>query len=298
MEENLYTSKQVLQRCIRASITKTKSPIWKTIMMGIMAGAFISFGAAASSVPLHGIENVGIARTVGGVVFPIGLMLIVFIGGELFTGNCLMITGILDKRYSIFAMLKNLAVVFLSNFIGAVFVALLIANSGQLGFSDGALGGYAIKTAVTKANLSFGTAFISGILCNILVCAAVFMATGAKDAAGKLWSIFFPIFVFVVCGFEHCVANLYYLCTGVLAVGNSSYTAKAVEKYGLTEEQLASLDLGNMFMNNVLPVTLGNVVGGVVFIGIPVYFLNKDKKASVSITPHKSQFTVIERISS
>lgn len=298
MEENLYTTKQVLQRYIRSSVHKTENSIWKTIVMGIMAGAFISFGAAASSVSMHGIENVGIARMVGGIVFPIGLMLIIFIGGELFTGNCLMITGVFDKRYSVRAMLKNLIVVFLSNLAGAVFIALLIANSGQFEFSDGALGAYVIKTAMTKANLSFGTAFISGTLCNILVCAAVFMASGAKDAAGKIWSIFFPIFVFVVCGFEHCVANIYFLCTGILAAGNSSYMAKAVEMYGYTENQMASLNLGNMFINNLLPVTLGNLVGGMVFIGIPVYFLNREKKGSSKIIPHKNPFSLVQGKSS
>lgn len=292
MEEYLYTPRQILQKYIKGCIGKTVNPIWRTVLLGAMAGAFISFGAAASSVSMYGIENVGIARTIGGVVFPIGLMLIVLVGGELFTGNCLMITGVLDKRYRALAMVKNLAIVFLSNLIGAVFIALLIANSGQFGFSENALGAYVIRTAVTKANLPFGTAFISGILCNILVCAAVFMSAGAKDAAGKVWSIFFPIFVFVICGFEHCVANMYYISAGILAAGNSGYAAKAVELYGYTASQLASLNWGSMFANNLLPVTLGNIIGGAVFVGLPLYFLNRDKKGHADIAAHKNPISI------
>lgn len=288
MEEYLYTPRQILQKYIKGCTGKTMNPIWKTVVLGIMAGAFISFGAAASSVSMYGIDNVGIARTIGGVVFPIGLMLIVLVGGELFTGNCLMITGVLDKRYRMLAMVKNLVIVFLSNMAGAVFIALLIVNSGQFGFSDNALGAYVIKTAVTKANLPFGTAFISGILCNILVCAAVFMSAGAKDAAGKVWSIFFPIFVFVICGFEHCVANMYYISAGIFASANADYAAKAAELYGYSAERLSTLNWGSMLFNNLLPVTLGNIAGGMLLVGLPLYFLNRDRKGHMDITAHKN----------
>ena len=291
MEENMYTPKQILQKYIKGCVSKAGNPVWRTVLLGVMAGAFIAFGAAASSVSMYGIENVGIARTVGGVVFPIGLMLIILVGGELFTGNCLMITGVLDKRYSALAVVKNLTLVFLSNLAGAAFIALLIANSGQFGFSDNALAAYVIKTAVTKASLPFGTAFISGILCNILVCAAVFMSAGAKDAAGKVWSIFFPIFVFVICGFEHCVANMYYLTAGIFAAANQAYAAAAMELYGYTGEQLAALNWASMFGNNLLPVTLGNIIGGMVFVGLPLYILNRDKKGGADISVHKTAST-------
>lgn len=289
MEESMYTPRQILQKYIKGSTTKTSNPLWRTVLLGIMAGAFIAFGAAASSVSMYGINNTGISRTLGGVVFPIGLMLIILIGGELFTGNCLMITGVLDHRYSVRAMAKNLIMVFLSNMIGAVFIALLIANSGQFGFSDNALGAYVIKTAAAKISLPFGTAFISGILCNILVCAAVFMSAGAKDAAGKVWSIFFPIFVFVICGFEHCVANMYYIAAGIFASANGMYASAAAELYGITAGQLSQLNWGSMFLNNLLPVTLGNIIGGMVFAGLPLYLLNRDKRGGADITSHKAQ---------
>lgn len=281
--KNMDNPRQVLNNYIKGCEVKCDRPLWMTVLLGVMAGAFISFGAAASTVAMYGVANTGISRTIAGVVFPIGLMLIVFIGGELFTGNCMMITGVIDKRYSIIQMLKNLVVVFLSNLAGAIVMALLIANCGEFGFSENTLGAYVIKIAVTKVNLPFGMAFISGILCNILVCAAVLMAAGAKETIGKIWAVFFPIFVFVICGFEHCVANMYYLSAGILASANSDYVAKAMEVYQLTGKQIETLSWQNMFAGNLLPVTLGNIVGGMVFIGLPVYFLNREKNKQAEV---------------
>ena len=295
-KENLYTPKQVLQKYMKGCVARTAAPLWRICLLGVMAGAFIAFGAAASSVSMYGIANTGIARTIGGVVFPIGLMLIILVGGELFTGNCLMVTGVMDGRYKLYYMIRNLVLVFFSNMAGAVFIAAMIVNSGQLGFSENALAAYVIKTAVAKVNIPFGTAFVSGILCNILVCAAVFMAAGAKDAAGKVWATFFPIFVFVICGFEHCVANMYYLSAGIFAAGKTEFAAKAAELYGYANEQLASLNWGSMFGKNLLPVTLGNIVGGMVCVGLPVFLLYREKKGS-ALVPHTIDVVKKDKIS-
>lgn len=276
--ENLYQPKEIFQKYVAACEKKTSAKSARTILLGIMAGLFIALGAAGSSVSMYAIEPTGIARTVGGAVFPIGLMMILVIGGELFTGNCMLIGGVIDRRYSAGKMLKNLALVYVSNFLGAIFAALLVVNSGQLAFSDGALGANVIKTAVGKAGMEFVPAFISGILCNILVCAAVYMATGAKDMAGKLWAVFFPVFVFVICGFEHCVANMYYLSAGIFAAENATYAQKAMELFGYSQTQLDALNWGNALLHNLLPVTLGNMAGGMVIIGIPVTLLYKEKK--------------------
>lgn len=279
-KDNMYTPKQVLERYMSGCVGRTSAPWWRICLLGVMAGAFIAFGAAASSVSMYGIPGTGLARTLGGAVFPIGLMLIILVGGELFTGDCLMIMGAMDKRYSWLAVLRSLVLVFVSNFAGGLLVAFLVTNSGQFGFSDNALGAYVIKVASGKLNLSFGTAFVSGILCNILVCAAVFMAAGAADVAGKLWATFFPIFVFVICGFEHCVANMYYLTAGILAAGNKAYAAKAAELYG--EElvvQLTERGWLDMLTKNLLPVTLGNMVGGMLCVGVPVYILYRSRES-------------------
>lgn len=243
----------------------------------MMAGAFIALGAATSSTAAHAIDNVGLARFVAGAIFPVGLMIIVFVGGELFTGNCLTIMGLLDGRYKLTSMLRNLIVVWLSNLVGALIIDLLIYYSGNLDYSAGLLGAYTIKVAVGKATIGFGKGVASGILCNIIVCLAILMAAAAKDIAGKVLAIFFPIMAFVVGGFEHCVANMFYIPAGMLASLNPDYVAKAKEVYGLTTEQLNSLSLAGFFTNQI-PVTIGNILGGMVFIGLPCYLVYVKKK--------------------
>ena len=243
------------------------------VLLGIFAGMFIAGGAAASSVAMHAISNVGLARLLGGVVFPVGLMMIVFIGGELFTGDCLLILGFIDKRYKVTAMIRVLVVVYISNLIGAMVIALLVSLSGQYNYTDGLLGAYTIKVAMGKVNMSFGQAFCSGIMCNIFVCAAVLMAAAAKDIAGKVWAIFFPIMAFVVSGYEHCVANMYYIPAGIFALGNEKYAARAAAEYGYTYEQMSVVDWKHFFINSSIPVTLGNIVGGMLFVGVILYLI-------------------------
>ena len=136
-----------------------------------------------------------------------------------------------------------------------------------------------------KATMDFSKAFTSGILCNVFVCGAVLMATAAKDVAGKIWACFFPILVFVVSGFEHCVANMYYIPAGIIAKNNSVYAEKAMEVYGYTEEQLAKLNWKSFFIDSSIPVTLGNIVGGMVLIGVIFWLINgknydKNKKST------------------
>ncbi len=269
---------EVVEANINAACTKVKMPIWKMILLGVLGGMFIACGASSSSVAMHNISNVGLARLVAGAVFPVGLMMIVFIGGELFTGDCLMINGVLDKRYSVWSMLRVLLIVWFSNLIGSVVIAFLAYAAGQYNFTNGLLGAFTIKVALGKVNLSFGTAFASGIACNVFVCAAVLMAAAAKDIEGKVWAIFFPILAFVVSGYEHCVANMYYIPAGLFAMQNETYVQRAMEEYGYTAEQLSGLNLANFFVKSSIPVTLGNMVGGMLFLGVILYFVNKKKK--------------------
>ena len=160
--------------------------------------------------------------------------------------------------------------------VGAVALAYLVYLSGQYNYTNGALGAFTIKVALGKVSLSFLPALISGILCNILVCAAVLMASTAKDIAGKSLAIFFPIMAFVISGFEHCVANMFYIPVGMMAAQNPVYVAKAQEAYGLTAEQIQGLTILHS-LNNFIPVTIGNILGGMVFVGIPCYFIYKKK---------------------
>lgn len=275
------TSIVVPQQIVAANITaargKTQLPLARMILLGFFAGMFIACGASASSVAMHAVENVGLARLVAGCIFPVGLMMIVFVGGELFTGDCLMVMGCLHGEYRVIDMLRVLAVVFLSNFAGAALMAAMVSATTQFGFTGNLLGAFTIKVAMGKVNMSFGAAFVSGILCNIFVCVAVLMAAASKDIAGKVWAIFFPIMAFVVSGYEHCVANMYYVPAGIFAAANPAYAEAAVSAYGYTAEQMASLNWANFLVKNLVPVTLGNIVGGMVFVGLPLYLIHAQK---------------------
>lgn len=266
MNEHMNTPAEVIETNINAGVVKANLPLGKMILLGIMAGAFIAIGGSSSNVAVHSIADVGLARTLAGCIFPVGLMMIVLIGGELFTGNCLMIMGVLDKKFKAVKMVRNLVVVYLSNLAGALIVDALVFCSGQYDYTSGALGAYTIKVALSKSTMSFDKAFISGIMCNILVCAAILTAAAAKDIVGKLLAIFFPIWAFVVAGYEHCVANMYYIPAGIFAASNPDYAAKAEELYGITAEQCASVSIGGL-VHNLIPVTLGNIVGGSVCLG-------------------------------
>lgn len=273
----LLTPQQIVTSNIAAAKGKTVLPLGRLILLGIFAGMFIACGASASSVAMHNISNVGLARLVAGSIFPVGLMMIVFVGGELFTGDCLMIMGCLHGRFPAWRMAKVLVVVFLSNFIGAALLAALVNASGQLHYSGDLMGAFTMKVAIGKLTMSFGSAFASGILCNIFVCIAVLMAAAAKDIGGKVWAIFFPIMAFVVSGYEHCVANMYYIPAGIFAAANEAYVKAAEAAYGYTAAQFELLTWGNFITRNLIPVTLGNIVGGMVFVGLPLYLIHSAK---------------------
>lgn len=270
MENSFYTPSEVIKSNIKSAVAKANLPLAKMILLGMMAGAFIAFGGAASSVAAHGVADVGLARSIAGAIFPVGLMLVVFTGSELFTGNSLMIMAVIDKKITLLKMIRNLVVVYFANFIGALIIDVLVFLSGQFDFSGGGLGAYTIKVALAKTSIAPVTAVISGILCNILVCLAIVLAGTAKDSIGRIFGIFFPIAAFVVCGFEHCVANMFYIPAGMLAATNTAYVQKAHELYGITAQQCSSLThfVGT---ESLLFVTIGNIIGGVLFVGVVLY---------------------------
>lgn len=248
-----------------------------TLGKSFFAGLMIGLGAAGSSVAAHNIANVGLARFIAAVVFPVGLMMVILMGAELFTGDCLLAIGLPEKDITIWQFVRTLVLVYLGNLVGGVILSALIVMSGQLDYSGGMLGAYTIKVALGKVGLTPMKAISSGILCNILVCAAVIMAVCAKDVTGKLLVSFFVIMLFVTAGYEHCVANMYYITAGLMAKANPSYVAAAMEAYGLSVEQLDLLNVRNMIVNNLIPVTIGNIIGGACFVGLPFYFFNKNK---------------------
>lgn len=271
--DNFYSIKDAVCNYIKACVGKVTSSNGKIFGKAILAGAMIAMGAAGSNVAAHSIDNVGVSRVAAGVIFPMGLMMVILMGAELFTGDCMLCMGKADKQYSFLDMLRVLVVVYLGNFVGALFIAACVNLCGQLNYSGNLLGAYTIKVALGKCNVTFVQGLTSGILCNILICAAVIMAGCAKDITGKLLCSFFIILLFVTSGFEHCVANMYYIPAGLIAKLNPQYVQAAMEQYSLTAEKIATLDISHFMVTNLVPVTIGNIIGGLL-VGLSLYYLN------------------------
>jgi formate/nitrite transporter len=202
----------------------------------------------------------------GGSVFSVGLILVVIAGGELFTGNCLLLSAVMGCRVRFRSMLRNWFFVYISNFVGAIFVVAIIFYGGLWKLGDMGVGAAALKTAVAKVDLTFGEAFFRGVGCNWLVCLAVWMAVASKDVTGKILAMYFPVMAFVASGFEHSIANMYFIPMGILLKSN----ALVVSASGLGDGA-ANLTWRAFLVNNLVPVTLGNIVGGAIFVGGAYY---------------------------
>lgn len=248
-------------------VQKTNTSAFKLIVLGILAGAYIGFGACLATLVGHDLAKylgLGLSRFFTGAVFSVGLMMVVIAGAELFTGNNLMLMSVLDKRTNLGKMLQKWLIVFMANFIGSVLLAYLYFETNLWKMGDMAVGLSAIKIAAAKVNLTFGEALSRGILCNWLVCLAVWMALTSRDIAGKIFAIFFPIMAFVAMGFEHSIANMYFVPLGIFLKGMIIVDPKVLDLASLT----SNLTWGNFFVKNLLPVTIGNIIGGAFFVGL------------------------------
>jgi len=223
-------------------VKKANSRVWQLLLLGILAGLYIGFGGHLFLVTVAS----GMGKVAGGVMFSVGLVLVVVAGAELFTGNIVILIGVLSSVISKTDMLKNWVAVYIGNFIGSFVFACLMYESGLLGKAGSLndVGALAVKVAEAKLAIPFGEAVIRGVFCNILVILAIIMAVMAKDIVSKIFCIILPIACFVACGFEHCVANMYLIPIGLLAKGASVYEAYLIYP-------------------NLVPVTLGNIIGGI-----------------------------------
>jgi len=255
----MLTPKEIADKIVDAGIQKSKLTAFKMLLLGILAGMFIALAGVGSI-----LGNAHGGKLIGALIFPVGLIMVVIAGSELFTGNNLMVMSLFKKKITIRKLLKNWLLVYIGNFIGAVIIALLAVYSGALNSASETV----ISTATNKIDLSFIEALIRGILCNILVCLAVWMATSAETTIGKIAAIFGPIMLFVLCGFEHSVANMFYGPAGIIM---------SIEN-GIANE---GLNIGSFLLSNLLPVTIGNIIGGAGVIGCS-YFLIYSKKIKPS----------------
>ena len=272
MEKAYLTPKEIVTATIETGIKKVKTKPLNQFILGILAGAFIAFASEGSNMAAFNLfakpETYGLGKALAGVVFATGLMLVIIAGGELFTGNTLITIGVLEKKIKLKDMLSNWFFVYLGNFVGAVFIAYMMNMSGLFNSGDNMLGGITLKIAAYKTHLTFSQAFYVGIMCNWLVCIAVWMSYGAKDIIGKCFAIFFPISLFITSGFEHSIANMYYIPAGILAKSNASW----VEASGLTAEKLAHLNWSTFITKHLVPVPIGNIVGGVILVAGVYWF--------------------------
>jgi formate/nitrite transporter len=264
---DFWTPKEVCANSVQTWQTKANLSIDKMMALGILAGAYIAFGAEGSTMVTHDIAVVGVARLVSGAVFATGLIMVVIAGAELFTGNVLITIGALHGSVSVGKLLRNWFWVYVANFVGSLIVAYLMYLSGLWTVNNSLVGASVLKIAVGKTSLGFTAAVARGIFCNWLVCLAVWMAFAGKDVISKIFGIFFPIMLFVASNFEHSVANMYYIPAGIFAKNLPAVVAAS--KLG---EQVDILTWRNFLVVNLLPVTIGNIIGAALFVACFYWF--------------------------
>ena len=253
----------------QVGVNKANLQTLNTFMLAVLAGAFIALGAVFATTVTAGAAGMlpyGVTRLLSGLVFCLGLILVVVAGAELFTGNNLIIMAWASGKVSTGQLLRNWIVVYAGNLIGAIGTALFIFLSGQYAFGAGAVGLNVLSTADAKANLDFVQAMVLGILCNALVCLAVWLTYSARTTTDKILAILFPITAFVAAGFEHSVANMYFIPIGLFVKGGAP--AEFWGQIGKTAADYSGLTWQAFFINNLFPVTIGNIIGGAVLVGV------------------------------
>lgn len=250
MKKRFLAPSEVAKAIIISSETKANLSTVRLLLLGIMAGLYIGFGGFAYIIVSQTLGNIdmGLAKFLGASVFPVGLMLVVLSGSELFTGNNLMTMALMDKKISLKGLLRNWILVYISNLIGSVLLALIICKSNLVKAN---VLDFTLKLGLSKTTLGFQTALLRGFLCNILVVLSVWIAAEAQDIASRIFSIWFPIMLFVVSGYEHSVANMFFIPLAKFAGLNITWS--------------------NIWISNLIPVTLGNILGGAIVIPVVYY---------------------------
>ncbi|MBR3392006.1 MAG: formate/nitrite transporter family protein [Firmicutes bacterium] len=271
----MLSPKEVAERYVSIGKGKAALPVGRMLALGMLAGAFIALAAVGANTALSTVENPSLGKLASACVFPGGLAMVLLAGSELFTGNCLLVIPLLQKEIGWGGMLRNWFFVYLGNLLGSLLIVALAAGGGQWGLFSGQLAVTTIKVAAAKVGLSFPAAFCLGVCCNFLVCIAVWISFAADSVAGKLAGLFFPIMLFVLSGFEHSVANMYYIPAGLAAAADPGFAAQAAA----AGVDMSGLTWGAFFLRNLLPVTLGNIVGGSVLVGCVYWYcyLRKNK---------------------
>lgn len=272
-----YSPKQIAARVQQVGVSKATSEPLQIFALAILAGAFIALGAAFFTVVTFDSSGVaaGLLRLIGGLAFCLGLILVVIAGAELFTGNNLIVMAYVDGHVSLAQLVKNWGLVYVGNFIGAMGMLVMIYFSGHWQLAEGALAHKVVAIAQAKVSLDWHEAFFRGILCNVLVCLALWLCFAGRTVIDKVVAILFPITAFVALGFEHSVANMYFIPAGILASHDPELFTLVLSA------ESSPLTISGFFWNNLIPVTLGNMLGGGLFVGLVYWFiyLRTDKGA-------------------
>lgn len=268
-----YVPAQMALRVEKAGISKGNKDFFSTFTLATMAGIFIALGAAFFTYVIHDSTlSVGLTKLIGGFVFSLGLILVIITGAELFTGNNLIVMAFISRKISLGQLLRNWGIVFVGNLVGSLIIVFLIFLTGQSIAGGGTVGVTALMIANGKVNLTFLEAVSKGILCNILVCLAVYLCFSGRSVTDKILAILFPITAFVALGFEHSIANMYFIPVGLLLKHSPQVLAATQEILGEIPD-LSNLTIYGFIVNNLLPVTFGNIIGGTFFVGFAHWFL-------------------------
>lgn len=258
---------QIIYKVEAVMTVKASRSFMNAFLLAIMAGVFIGLGFVYCT-----IANVtGAGKIVGGLVFSLGLMLVIIIGADLFTSNTMTLVARASKKVSLCQVLKNWGTVYLGNFIGALILVGIILMSGHPWDNDAQVAVFYINTTEHKLTHTFFEAVGLGILCNLMVCLGVWMSYAGRSAVDKMIACLFPVGLFISCGFEHCVANMFMIPIGILC--NQMAPPELLEKLSNPEHITETLTWGNFFLKNLLPVTIGNIIGGGVMVGLYNWFI-------------------------
>ena len=271
---NLFTAAETANNYVTAGVAKTKYSIPKMLVLGILAGLLIGFPSCVTEMATFSVTNTSMVRMISGLLFAFGLGTVILTGAELFTGNTLITMSLLDKKVTLPAMLKNWLLVYIGNFLGSMLLSAICAYFGWLSAGSNALAVSAMKMAVGKMTMPFQNAFFMGVLCNILVTIGVLMSLAGKDGTSRFLGAWVPVMFFVTCGFNHSIADMTYCMLGLFAKNVTAYASAAAEA-GIA---LDSLTWGNYFVGNLIPVTLGNILGGVA-VGVTMWYAYVRKAA-------------------
>lgn len=264
-----FTPAEVAEKVKTVGVDKANMRFLSLVILSLMAGAFIAFGAMYYTVAIT--DNgaaYGLTKVVGGLAFSLGFIMVVIAGAELFTGNTLVVMAWAKGKVSLTGLLKNWTIVYIANAIGAFVMVYLVYMSGYLDGHHHQVGATAMKVGLAKVSNTTSEAFVRGMFCNVLVCLASWMVYASRTVSDKILAILFPISAFVAMGFEHCIANMYMIPVAILAAMDPSIVAAS----GMDASQLTNLSLSG-FLHNIIPVTLGNIIGGGLFVAMTYYIV-------------------------